>query len=41
MMIPIGSSDSQQLHFIRMVDGQAVSSIREPVRFVPLIPSEE
>ncbi len=41
MMIPIGSSDSQQLHFIRMVDGQAVSSLREPVRFVPLIPSEE
>ena len=41
MMIPIGSSDSQRLHFIRMVDGQAVSSLREPVRFVPLIPSEE
>jgi protein-L-isoaspartate(D-aspartate) O-methyltransferase len=41
MIIPIGSPDSQQLYFIRMVNGQAVSSLREPVRFVPLVPSQE
>jgi protein-L-isoaspartate(D-aspartate) O-methyltransferase len=37
MIIPIGSPDSQQLHFIRMVNGKAVDSLREPVRFVPLV----
>ena len=37
MVIPIGSSDSQQLHFVRMCNGQPVISLREPVRFVPLI----
>jgi protein-L-isoaspartate(D-aspartate) O-methyltransferase len=41
MIIPIGSPDSQQLQFIRMVNGHAVNSFREPVRFVPLIPSQE
>ncbi|MGD0268838.1 MAG: protein-L-isoaspartate(D-aspartate) O-methyltransferase [Candidatus Sulfotelmatobacter sp.] len=41
MIIPIGSSDSQQLQFIRMVNGQAVTSLRELVRFVPLVPGEE
>jgi protein-L-isoaspartate(D-aspartate) O-methyltransferase len=41
MIIPIGSPDSQQLQFIRMVNGQAVNSFREPVRFVPLVPSQE
>lgn len=41
LIIPVGSQDSQQLHFIRMVNGQAVSSLREPVRFVPLVPSQE
>jgi protein-L-isoaspartate(D-aspartate) O-methyltransferase len=41
MIIPIGSPDSQQLHFIRMVNGQSVGSLREPVRFVPLVPSQE
>jgi protein-L-isoaspartate(D-aspartate) O-methyltransferase len=41
MIIPIGSSDSQQLQFIRMVNGQAVNSLRELVRFVPLVPNEE
>jgi protein-L-isoaspartate(D-aspartate) O-methyltransferase len=41
MIIPIGSPDSQQLHVIRMVNGQPVSSLRELVRFVPLIPSQE
>jgi len=37
MIIPIGSPDSQQLQFIRMLNGQPVVSVREPVRFVPLI----
>ena len=41
MIIPVGSLDSQQLQFIRMVNGEAVSSLREPVRFVPLVPSQE
>jgi protein-L-isoaspartate(D-aspartate) O-methyltransferase len=41
MIIPIGSSDSQQLQFIRMVNGQAVNSLREFVRFVPLVPNQE
>lgn len=37
MIIPIGSPDFQQLHFIRMVNGRAVDSLRESVRFVPLV----
>ena len=37
MVIPIGSPDSQQLQFIRIHNGQPVVSLREPVRFVPLI----
>ena len=37
MIIPIGSQDSQQLHFIRMINGQPVGSLRELVRFVPLV----
>jgi protein-L-isoaspartate(D-aspartate) O-methyltransferase len=37
MIIPIGSPDSQHLQFIRMVNGRAVNSFRESVRFVPLI----
>jgi protein-L-isoaspartate(D-aspartate) O-methyltransferase len=41
MIIPIGSYDSQQLHFIRMVNGQPLDSLRELVRFVPLVPSQE
>jgi protein-L-isoaspartate(D-aspartate) O-methyltransferase len=41
MIIPIGSSDSQQLQFIRIVNGQPVVSLREPVRFVPLISNPE
>lgn len=41
MIIPIGSPDSQQLQFIRMLNGQAVNSFREPVRFVPLVPNQE
>ncbi|MGA8212084.1 MAG: protein-L-isoaspartate(D-aspartate) O-methyltransferase [Candidatus Sulfotelmatobacter sp.] len=37
MIIPVGSSDSQQLQFIRMVNGQQLVSPRELVRFVPLV----
>src|ERR1700691_2298621 len=37
MIVPVGPSDSQQLQFIRMHNGQAVVSPRDPVRFVPLI----
>ena len=41
MIIPIGSPDSQQLQFIRMCNGQPVVSLRDPVRFVPLISNPE
>jgi protein-L-isoaspartate(D-aspartate) O-methyltransferase len=41
MIIPVGSPDSQQLQFIRMTNGQAAVSLRELVRFVPLIASHE
>jgi protein-L-isoaspartate(D-aspartate) O-methyltransferase len=41
MIIPIGSPDSQQLHFIRMVNGQPIDSLRELVRFVPLLPDQQ
>lgn len=37
MMIPVGSNQSQQLQFIRKVNGQTIVSLRELVRFVPLI----
>jgi protein-L-isoaspartate(D-aspartate) O-methyltransferase len=40
MIIPVGTTDSQQLQFIRMIDGQPVISLREMVRFVPLVPDE-
>jgi protein-L-isoaspartate(D-aspartate) O-methyltransferase len=41
MIIPIGSPDSQQLHFIRIVNGQVIDSLRELVRFVPLLPDQQ
>jgi protein-L-isoaspartate(D-aspartate) O-methyltransferase len=41
MVIPVGPADSQQLQFIRMVDGQPVVSLRELVRFVPLVPNNK
>jgi protein-L-isoaspartate(D-aspartate) O-methyltransferase len=41
MIIPVGAPDSQQLQFIRMVSGQPVISLREGVRFVPLVPNHE
>jgi protein-L-isoaspartate(D-aspartate) O-methyltransferase len=37
MIIPVGSPESQQLQFIRMHNGQPIISIRDSVRFVPLI----
>jgi protein-L-isoaspartate(D-aspartate) O-methyltransferase len=41
MIIPIGTDDSQQLQFIRKINGQPVITLRELVRFVPLVSSEE
>jgi protein-L-isoaspartate(D-aspartate) O-methyltransferase len=40
MIIPVGTDDSQQLQFIRMVDGNPVVTSRELVRFVPLVVSD-
>jgi protein-L-isoaspartate(D-aspartate) O-methyltransferase len=39
MIIPVGTKDTQQLQFVRMVNGQPIVSPRELVRFVPLISS--
>lgn len=41
MIIPVGSSDSQQLQLIRIMNSQPITSLREPVRFVPLISNSE
>jgi protein-L-isoaspartate(D-aspartate) O-methyltransferase len=41
LIIPVGSPDSQQLHLIRIVNGQPIVSRRDPVRFVPLIAAPE
>src|ERR1700676_1011482 len=41
MIIPIGTGDSQQLQFIRMVNGNPVITPRELVRFVPLINGQQ
>jgi protein-L-isoaspartate(D-aspartate) O-methyltransferase len=41
MIIPVGSVDSQQLQLIRKVNGRPVISLRELVRFVPLVSSRE
>jgi len=41
MIIPVGTGDSQQLQFIRMINGQPVTSLREAVRFVPLVRNQE
>jgi protein-L-isoaspartate(D-aspartate) O-methyltransferase len=41
MIIPVGTGDSQQLQFIRTINGRAVISLRELVRFVPLIPDRD
>jgi protein-L-isoaspartate(D-aspartate) O-methyltransferase len=37
LIIPIGPPDSQQLQFIRIINGQPLVALRELVRFVPLI----
>lgn len=39
MIIPIGSAESQQLQFVRIKNGQPAISLRELVRFVPLVPN--
>ncbi|HTC54877.1 MAG TPA: protein-L-isoaspartate(D-aspartate) O-methyltransferase [Candidatus Sulfotelmatobacter sp.] len=41
MIIPVGPADSQQLQLVRMVNGQPAVSLRELVRFVPLVPNHE
>lgn len=37
MIVPVGTNESQQLQFIRIVNGEMHVSLREPVRFVPLV----
>ena len=37
MIIPVGTADSQQLQFARMVNGQPRTSLHELCRFVPLV----
>jgi protein-L-isoaspartate(D-aspartate) O-methyltransferase len=37
MIIPVGTDDSQQLQFIRKLNGSPVITSRELVRFVPLV----
>jgi protein-L-isoaspartate(D-aspartate) O-methyltransferase len=37
MIVPVGANDSQELQFIRIVNGRPVITAREAVRFVPLI----
>jgi len=41
MIVPVGASDSQQLQFVRAVNGERVVSLREHVRFVPLVLNRE
>jgi protein-L-isoaspartate(D-aspartate) O-methyltransferase len=38
LIIPVGRADSQQLQLIHMRDGQLHTTLREPCRFVPLVP---
>jgi protein-L-isoaspartate(D-aspartate) O-methyltransferase len=40
MIIPVGTPDSQQLHLIRMENGQPRITLRELCRFVPLVSGE-
>ena len=37
MIVPVGTNESQQLQFVRMINGQLVVTPRELVRFVPLV----
>jgi protein-L-isoaspartate(D-aspartate) O-methyltransferase len=37
LIIPVGSTDKQQLQLIRLKNGQPEISLREPCRFVPLV----
>src|SRR5438093_562402 len=38
-IVPIGPPDAQQLHLIRMQNGRPEITLREPCRFVPLVPN--
>ena len=38
MIVPVGREESQQLQLIRIRDGHPEILLREPVRFVPLVP---
>jgi protein-L-isoaspartate(D-aspartate) O-methyltransferase len=40
MIVPVGTGDSQQLQFIRVVNGNPAITPREFVRFVPLVSNE-
>lgn len=37
MILPVGMEDSQQLHLIRIENGQPRVTLRELCRFVPLV----
>jgi protein-L-isoaspartate(D-aspartate) O-methyltransferase len=37
MIIPVGTDDSQQLQFVRVIGGRPVITLHELVRFVPLV----
>jgi protein-L-isoaspartate(D-aspartate) O-methyltransferase len=39
MIVPVGPTDAQQLQLIRIQNGHPQITLREPCRFVPLIPS--
>jgi protein-L-isoaspartate(D-aspartate) O-methyltransferase len=41
LIIPVGAPESQQLQFIRIINGRPVVSLRELVRFVPLVNDSE
>lgn len=41
MVVPVGSPNSQQLEFVRKIDGRPQMSLRGAVRFVPLIADRE
>jgi protein-L-isoaspartate(D-aspartate) O-methyltransferase len=41
LIIPVGHPDSQQLHLIRIINGEPSISLLDPVRFVPLISAPE
>jgi protein-L-isoaspartate(D-aspartate) O-methyltransferase len=40
MIIPVGSTDTQQLHLVEKIGNEARVSVRELCRFVPLVPGQ-